>query len=78
MVRAQKAKGRGKRRGRKPLTQTQRVVNAVKRGAQDAKTIAKKARVPAAHVHPILGRLRVTGRLEGYTGHFRVIEHDAS
>lgn len=60
--------------GRPPLSQTQRVWNAVKRGNQDAKTIARVARVPPEHVHPILNRLRREGRVEGYTGSLRVIE----
>lgn len=60
--------------GRPPLSQTQRVWNAVKRGNQDAKTIARVARVPVEHVHPILNRLRREGRVEGYTGSLRVIE----
>lgn len=65
------AKRRGP--GRPPLSQTQRVINAVRRGAQDAKTIATRARVPSAHVHPILSRLRREGVIEGFTGSFRVI-----
>lgn len=56
------------------MTQTQRVINAVRRGAQDARTIAKSARVPILHVHPILSRLRREGRVEGFTGTLRVIE----
>lgn len=60
--------------GRPRLTQTQRVINAVKRGAQDAKSIAKSARVPILHVHPILSRLRREGRVEGFTGTLRVTE----
>lgn len=70
-------RGRGKGRrgpGRPPLTQTQRVINAVKRGAQDARAIAKSARVPILHVHPILSRLRREGRVEGFTGTLRVLD----
>lgn len=70
-------RGRGKSRrgpGRPPLTQTQRVINAVQRGAQDARAIAKSARVPILHVHPILSRLRREGRVEGFTGTLRVID----
>jgi DNA-binding IclR family transcriptional regulator len=54
--------------GRPPLTQTERVLNAVRRGAQDASTIAKKARVPRANVHPLLNRLRERGEIRGFTG----------
>jgi hypothetical protein len=43
-------------------------MNAVERGAQDARAIAKSARVPILHVHPILSRLR---RVEGFTGTLR-------
>lgn len=72
---AARGKGHGRRGpGRPRLTQTQRVINAVKRGAQDAKAIAKSARVPILHVHPILSRLRREGRVEGFTGTLRVIE----
>jgi predicted Rossmann fold nucleotide-binding protein DprA/Smf involved in DNA uptake len=59
---------KSRRPGRPKLTQTQRVLNAVKRGAQDAKTIARKARVPILHVHPLLNRLRSRGQVEGMTG----------
>lgn len=76
MARSGKAsKGRGP--GRPRLTQTQRVINAVKRGAQDAKTISKSARVPILHVHPILSRLRREGRVDGFTGTLRVVEGDS-
>jgi DNA-binding IclR family transcriptional regulator len=50
------------------MTQTARVLSAVKRGGQDARTIAKMARVPLAHVHPLLNRLRARGQVKGYTG----------
>ena len=56
------------------MTQTQRIMNAVRRGAQDGPTIAKSARVPRAHVHPTLSRLRREGRVEGFTGSLRVLE----
>lgn len=58
--------------GRPPLTQTQRVLNAVKCGAQDARMIAKRARVPLAHVHPLLNRLRERGQVTGFTGSLQV------
>lgn len=67
-------KGKGRGPGRPRLTQTQRVINAVMRGAQDARTIAKSARVPILHVHPILSRLRREGRVEGFTGTLRVLD----
>ncbi len=54
--------------GRPALTQTERVLNAVRRGGQDAKTIARMARVPQPHVHPLLNRLRAYGLVEGFTG----------
>jgi predicted Rossmann fold nucleotide-binding protein DprA/Smf involved in DNA uptake len=69
------SKSRGKGPGRPPLTQTQRVLNAVKRGAQDAKTIARKARVPLAHVHPLLNRLRERGQVDGFTGNLRAVDN---
>lgn len=70
---------KGRRRGkpgRPPLTQTQKVLNAIERGAQDAKAIAKSGHVPILHVHPILSRLRREGRVEGFTGNLRVIRRD--
>ncbi len=60
-----------KSRGRPRLTQTARVLNAVKRGAQDARTISRVARVPILHVHPLLNRLRSRGQVTGYTGSLR-------
>ena len=73
---ASKKRGSSSRKGpgRPPLTQTQRVLNAVKRGAQDAKTIARRARVPLAHVHPLLNRLRERGQVTGFTGSLRAVE----
>jgi len=56
----------------KKMTQTRRILRAVSRGATDAKTIAKKARVPLPHVHPILNRLRKKGYVRGFTGKLRV------
>ena len=53
------------------MTQTERVLSAVKRGAQDAKSIARMARVPKEHVHPLLNRLRERGQVEGFTGSLR-------
>lgn len=53
--------------GRKPLSQTQRVLNAVRRGVTDAKKISQRAGVPLAHVHPLLNRLRERGDVEGFT-----------
>lgn len=65
---AQKNRGPGRPR----MTQTERVLSAVKRGGQDAKTIARMARVPVLHVHPLLNRLRERGEVLGYTGKLRV------
>lgn len=62
--------------GRPPLTQTQRVLNAVKRGAQDAHTIARRARVPLAHVHPLLNRLRERGQVKGFTGSLQAVDEE--
>jgi predicted transcriptional regulator len=59
-------------RGRPRLTQTERVLRAVARGAQDAKTISRQARVPLLHVHPLLNRLRARGEIVGYTGNVHV------
>jgi hypothetical protein len=53
------------------MTQTARVLSAVRRGAQDARTISRMARVPLAHVHPLLNRLRARREIEGYTGSLR-------
>ena len=63
-----------KPRGRPPMTQTARVISAVRRGLQDARSIAKGARVPPKHVHPILSRLRREGRVAGFTGSLRIVE----
>jgi hypothetical protein len=67
----QKTRKKARGRGRPPLSQTERVLSAVKRGGQDARTIAKMARVPLTHVHPLLNRLRGRGKVTGYTGSLR-------
>lgn len=54
--------------GRPRLTQTERVLNAVRRGGQDGRAIARMARVPLTHVHPLLNRLRARGQVKGFTG----------
>ena len=58
--------------GRPPMTQTDRVLSALNRGAQDSKTIARLARVPRSHVHPLLNRLRARGQIAGFIGDLRV------
>ncbi|HEX2021380.1 MAG TPA: hypothetical protein VHH36_01600 [Candidatus Thermoplasmatota archaeon] len=68
-----KIEARGKGPGRPPLTQAEKVYNAVQRGAQDAREIARRARVPVLHVHPLLNRLRKAGAITGFTGALKVI-----
>ena len=63
------AKPRGP--GRPPLSKTSRILNAVRGGAQDARSIARRARVPLEYVHPTLYRLRKDGRIKGYSGKMR-------
>ncbi len=77
MVASKKRSSSRKGPGRPPLTQTQRVLNAVKRGAQDAKEISRRARVPLAHVHPLLNRLRERGQVTGFTGSLRAVDDKA-
>lgn len=60
--------------GRPPLTQAERVLNAVRRGAQDARTISRMARIPTTHVHPLLNRLRSRGLLRGFAGSLRAVD----
>lgn len=60
-------------RGRPRLTDTQRIWNAVARGAQDGPAIARQARVPLLHVQPTLSRLRRQGRIKGYAGNLQAI-----
>ena len=57
--------------GRPPLTQAERILNAVRRGGQDARTLSRMARVPVTHVHPLLYRLRQRGQLTGFAGSLR-------
>jgi DNA-binding IclR family transcriptional regulator len=73
-VAARKTSKRRDGPGRPKLTQTQRVLNAVKRGAQDAHAISRSARVPLAHVHPLLNRLRARGQVKGFTGSLKYVE----
>ncbi|MEA3198839.1 MAG: hypothetical protein QOE90_267 [Thermoplasmata archaeon] len=54
------------------MTQTDRVLSSVRRGAQDSKTIARLARIPRTHVHPLLNRLRARGQIVGFIGDLRV------
>ncbi|MEA3200351.1 MAG: hypothetical protein QOE90_1779 [Thermoplasmata archaeon] len=54
------------------MTQTDRVLSAVARGAQDSKTIARLARIPRTHVHPLLNRLRARGQISGFIGDLRI------
>lgn len=60
--------------GRPPLTQTERVYNAVARGAQDAAEISRRARVEKTNVHPLLNRLRARGLIRGFTGTLRTVK----
>lgn len=50
------------------MSQSERVISAIRRGAQDARSIARMGRVPREHVHPILNRLREQGRVNGFIG----------
>ena len=60
------------RPGRPRLTQTQRIFNAIRRGAKDPKEIARRARVPLAHIHPIVARLRARNLVVGGAGEWTV------
>lgn len=55
------------------MSQAARILSAIQRGAQDAKTIARMARVPRQNVHPLLFRLRQRGLVKGFTGDLRPV-----
>jgi len=56
------------------MTQTARVLSAVQRGARDAKAIARMAKIPKTHIHPLLNRLRARGVVQGFTGSLRAVK----
>lgn len=57
----------------KEPTQTERVLEAVRKGLQHAPEIAQEADVPLLNVHPLLSLLRRQGRIEGYAGSLRFL-----
>lgn len=66
------------RPGRRPLTQAQKVFNAVKKGAQSPKEIAAKTGVPVRNVGTLLYNLRKSGNIRGLAGKMKAAKYPAS